>query len=97
MLLGPARVPVPEVDEGDWPTGDAAGTEPGETVLDRLRRACGDRHDLWVREVALEEYAASGLPATTMGRPLDQDRLFFAAALAAGDALGAMARQDSVS
>ena len=97
MLLGPARVPVPEVDEGDWPTGDAAGAEPGETVLDRLRRACGDRHDLWVREVALEEYAASGLPATTMGRPLDQDRLFFAAALAAGDALGAMARQDSLS
>ncbi len=66
-------------------------------MLDRLREACGERHDIWVREVALDEYASSGLPATTMGRPLAEDRLFFAAALAAGDALGAMARQDSAS
>jgi hypothetical protein len=29
-----------------------------------------------------------------MGRELAEDRLFFAAALAAGDALGALARQD---
>ena len=96
MLLGPVRVPVPEVDEEDWPTGEPdgdAGPE-GPTVLDRLREACGDRHDLWVREVALEEYAGSGLPTSTMGRPLAQDRLFFAAALAAGDALAAVARQD---
>ncbi len=32
----------------------------------------------------LDGYAASGLPATTMGRRLDEDPLFFAAALAAG-------------
>ena len=93
MLLAPVRVPVPEVDEQDWPTGDADG-EAGDTVLDRLREACGERHDVWVREVALDEYAASGLPTTTMGRQLADDRLFFAAALAAGDALGAVASQD---
>ncbi|MBM3667991.1 MAG: DUF3866 family protein [Actinobacteria bacterium] len=90
MLLGGVRVPVPELDESEWPTGGG----PGEAPLDRLRDACGDRHDLWVREVDLAGYAASGLPARTMGRDLDQDRLFFAAALAAGDALAALARQD---
>jgi hypothetical protein len=37
--------------------------------------------------VDLHGYAASGLPATTMGRSLDEDPLFFAAALAAGTAL----------
>jgi Protein of unknown function (DUF3866) len=97
MLLGPVRVPVPELDDSDWPTGPAGegdGEEDGDAVLDRLRKACGDRHDLWVREVALDDYASSGLPTTTMGRPLAEDRLFFAAALAAGDALGALARQD---
>jgi Protein of unknown function (DUF3866) len=56
-----------------------------------LRSACGDRHDLDVREVAVEEYADSSLPAKTMGRGIQEDRLFFAAALAAGDALAAAA------
>jgi hypothetical protein len=91
MLLAPVRVPVPEVNDEDWPTLDAEG---GEAPLDRLREACGDRHDLWVREVALDEYAGSGLPTRTMGRDLSEDRLFFAAALAAGDALAAVARDD---
>lgn len=91
LLLAPVRVAVPEVAEADWPTeGDGAG----ESSLDHLREACGGRHDLWVREVALDEYAASGLPATTMGRELPDDRLFFAAGLAAGDALAALARDD---
>jgi hypothetical protein len=87
LLLAGVRVPVPEVDDELWPTGG----EAGETPLDRLREACGDRHDVWVREVELGEYAASGLPTTTMGRSLEQDKLFFAAALAAGDALAAVA------
>jgi hypothetical protein len=88
LLLASVRVPVPELDEADWPAGEAAG---GGSSLDSLREACDDRHDLWVRPVALDEYAASGLPATTMGRELEQDRLFFAAALAGGDALAALA------
>jgi hypothetical protein len=88
LLLGGVRVPVPEIDDELWPTGG----ESGETPLDRLREACEDRHDVWVREVSLDGYAESGLPTTTMGRELEEDRLFFAAALAAGDALAASAR-----
>ena len=62
---------------------------PADEPLDDLRDTCGDRHELWPREAPVEEYAASGLPATHMGRELAEDRLFFAAALAAGDALAA--------
>jgi hypothetical protein len=79
------------VDEAEWPLTD----EPGErTALDRLRDACGDRHDVLVRQVDLDGYAASGLPTRTMGRELAEDRLFFAAPLAAGDALASLARQN---
>jgi Protein of unknown function (DUF3866) len=76
MLLGSVRVPAP--------TGD-------DEALAELREACGDRHEVWIREVALDEYAASDLPATHMGRSLRDDPLFFAAALAAGAGLGAAA------
>jgi hypothetical protein len=57
--------------------------------LDELRQACGDRHEIWPREAPVDEYAESGLPGTHMGRELADDRLFFAAALASGDALAA--------
>ena len=86
LLLAGVRVPVPEIAEEEWPTGDG----DSQTPLDALHRVCDERHDVWVREAALEEYRESGLPSRTMGRGLDEDRLFFAAALAAGDALGAM-------
>ena len=92
LLLAPVRVPVPELDEGEWPAGEEAG---GGSSLGRLRNACGERHELWARPAPLAEYAASGLPARTMGRDLAGDRLFFAVALAGGDALGALARHDS--
>src|SRR5205823_13256582 len=46
-----------------------------------------ERHD-WRRAPAyLEGYRASGLPVRTMGRGLDEDSLFFAAALAGGRVL----------
>ena len=35
----------------------------------------------------VEGYAASGLPARTMGRSIEEDELFFRAALAGGEAL----------
>jgi hypothetical protein len=55
----------------------------GETVVARP----GEGHE-WVElEADLEGYRASGLPARTMGRTLDEDPPFFAAALAAGTAL----------
>ena len=91
LLLAPVVVPVPEVDEAEWPLTDQPGEE---TALDRLRAACGDRHDVLVRPVDLDGYAGSGLPTRTMGRELAEDRLFFAAPLAAGDALASLARQN---
>jgi len=44
-------------------------------------------HRVVEADVDVEGYRASGLPTRTMGRTLDEDRLFFAAALAAGGAL----------
>ena len=60
---------------------------PESGAPDELRKACGERHDLRVHRVDLEGYGASGLPTRTMGRELDEDRLFFTAALAGGTAL----------
>ncbi len=91
LLLAPVRVPVPEVDEAGWPVREEEGAG---SALDQLREACTDRHDIWVRPVDLDGYEASGLPTRTMGRELREDRLFFAAGLAAGDALGALAGHD---
>ena len=76
MLLASVRVPAPAGDDD---------------AVERLREACDDRHELWIREAALDEYAVSGLSAIHMGRSLRDDPLFFAAALAAGDGLGAAA------
>jgi hypothetical protein len=76
LLLGDVQVPAPPGDEA---------------ALDRLRMTCGDRHEVQPREAAVDEYAASGLSATHMGRSIGEEPLFFAAALAAGDALAAAA------
>jgi Protein of unknown function (DUF3866) len=76
LLLDPVRVPAP------------AG-EPA--AVDLLREVCGDRHEVVPCDAAVDDYAACGLPATHMGRSIDQDRLFFAAALAAGQGLAAAA------
>jgi hypothetical protein len=46
------------------------------------------RHHDWRKgEADLRGYARSGLPARTMGRTIEEDREFFAAALAAGSVL----------
>jgi hypothetical protein len=95
LLLGSVRVPVPEIELAGWPTGDR-GTDSVDlpSVLDALHEVCDDRHDVIVEPVDLEGYAASGLPARTMGRTMEEDPLFFAAALAAGAALAAAARSE---
>jgi Protein of unknown function (DUF3866) len=95
LLLGPARVPVPEIDLEGWPTG-AQGTDAVDlpSVLDALHEVCDDRHDVAVEPVDLAGYAASGLPARTMGRTIDEDPLFFAAALAGGAALARAVRAE---
>jgi hypothetical protein len=90
MLLGNVRVPAPAAEPS--PGGQNGGdVQP----LDQLRQACGDRHEIWPREAPVDEYAASGLPATHMGRGIAEDRLFFASALAAGDALAAAVVMES--
>jgi hypothetical protein len=78
LLLRPVTLPVPpgvrlfsEMD-GIGPALDAA-------------RAAG--HEVVETAIDAEGYRASGLPTRTMGRTFDEDRLFFAAALAAGGAL----------
>lgn len=45
------------------------------------------KHDLREADPDLAGYAASGLPARTMGRSIEQDELFFKAALAGGTVL----------
>ena len=93
LLLGTVRVPVPEAEVQGWPLLDAEAPEGGspQAALDSLIELCGGRHDIAVERIDLDGYAASGLPATTMGRSIAEDPLFFAAALAAGRALAAAA------
>jgi Protein of unknown function (DUF3866) len=72
LLLGAVEVAVP------------AGHP---VVTAQLAEATGWRHRLREAPADLQGYAASGLPARSMGRGLDEDPLFFAAPLAAGAAL----------
>jgi hypothetical protein len=74
LLLGEVEVPVP--------VGEQA-------PVAALTTAAGTRHRLHEAQADLTGYKASGLPARTMGRTIDEDPLFFAAALASGRALGA--------
>ena len=72
LLLGGVVVPAPS-------------SEPVPIAI--LATAAGWRHRLHEEAVDLAGYTASGLPARTMGRGIDEDPLFFSAALAAGAAL----------
>jgi len=84
LVLGAVEVPIPDRLDELWPL--AAG-DP-----DAVDAAAGGRHRLVEAPADLPGYAESGLPRRTMGRDLDDDRLFFAAPLAAGGALAAAAR-----
>jgi hypothetical protein len=69
LLLAPVTVAIPEG------TAELASQISGASIgLHRAEEV----------PVDLEGYAASGLPTTTMGRPLADDPLFFEAPLAAG-------------
>jgi Protein of unknown function (DUF3866) len=81
LLLGRVRVPAPAGE-------DAA--------LAKLREVCGEAHEVWPRNSSIEEYAQAGLAAVHMGRSMDEDPVFFAAALAAGDGLAALALAGTV-
>ena len=89
LLLAAVRVPVPEAGISGWPLLEESAPEGGsaQAALDDLIAITGGRHDLAVEPIDLDGYAASGLPARTMSRSIEDDPLFFAAPLAAGRAL----------
>ncbi len=84
------------------------GATPPRTIRDGLapsldvERAITDRparltrHDWRRAPVDLPAFAASGLPAETMGRGLAADPLFFGAAQAGGSALAQLAERSSI-
>ncbi len=76
LLLGGVGIPVP--------------VDSPEAVAE-LAGAAGDRHQLHKAQPDLAGYAATGLPSQVMGRGIEEDKLFFSAALAAGHALGVSA------
>jgi hypothetical protein len=69
LLLASVTIAVPDCDD---------------EIVDALEGTGGGRHRLRAATANLDGYAASGLPARTMGRSLAEDPLFFAAPLAAG-------------
>ncbi len=73
LLLDGVEVPVPD-------GADAEGAV--------LRTLAGERHRVRSHGADVDGYASSGLPTRTMGRGIEEDRIFFAAALAAGRGLG---------
>lgn len=79
LLLAAVEVAVPANVEELWPAGGGADAE--------MTEAARNVHRLRQEVVDLEGYASSGLPTRTMGRSLQEDRLFFASPLAAGAAL----------
>jgi Protein of unknown function (DUF3866) len=77
LLLVGVEVPVPE---------------GADEIRAALRPFLGGVHHTSAQPADLDGYAASGLPALVMGRGIDDDPPFFAAALAAGSGLAAAAR-----
>lgn len=77
LLLRPVVLPLPR--------GIATFAEM-DGIGAALDAARARGHDLAEAAADVEGYRASGLPTRTMGRTLDEDRLFFSAALAAGSA-----------
>ena len=73
--------------------GEGSGASRPALALDVERPVRITRHDWCRATVDLPGYAASGLPASTMGRTLAQDPLFFGAALAGGTALAELGAQ----
>jgi len=73
MLLAPVTIPIPQGHPDPLP---------------KLKGAAGSHHKLHEAAVDLPGYEATKLPSSTMGRTIEQDPLFFAAALASGWVLG---------
>ena len=99
LALGCRTIVVPRMSSGDPRPRHRGLSHHTRTVLELLLRPVmvavpsGEELDLpgWAarREADpdVEGYAASGLPARTMGRSIEEDELFFRAALAGGGVL----------
>jgi Protein of unknown function (DUF3866) len=100
LALGAETVIVPRMSTGDPRPRHRGISHHSRTVLELVLAPVdvalppgvpapewGSRHT-WRRAGAdVPGYAASGLPARTMGRTLERDPIFFAAGLAAGEVL----------
>jgi hypothetical protein len=102
LLLEPVTVALPagmrspvgaDLRAGLGAVFGASAPRP-QLELDVDRPARIARHDWRHARVDLPGYAASGLPAQTMGRGLLEDPLFFGAALAGGAALAKLLARD---
>jgi hypothetical protein len=100
LALGCRTILVPRMSSGDPRPRHRGLSHHSHAVLELLLRPVivavpeGERpdvpgaHELRGAAADLDGYAASGLPATTMGRTVAEDELFFRSALAGGTVLG---------
>ena len=88
LLLMAVSVPIPDPAIG---TGNPVYAETSAEAVQEIESLCGQQHKVLIEPADISGYSSSGLPASSMGRDLDEDPLFFAAALAAGRALGGAA------
>jgi hypothetical protein len=97
LALGLKPLIVPRMSSGDPRPRHQGLSHHTGTVLELLlkpvhvalpeHQPLPGRHQAVSATVDLDGYRGSGLPATTMGREIDQDELFFRAALAGGAVL----------
>jgi hypothetical protein len=97
LALGCKPLIVPRMSEGDPRPRHQGLSHHTKTVLELLlkpvhvalaeHQELPGNHQPVSAAVDLDLYRGSGLPATTMGRGIDQDELFFRAALAGGAVL----------
>jgi hypothetical protein len=100
LTLGCRTLIVPRMSSGDPRPRHRGLSHHTATVLTLLLRpalvavpagvavSLPGENEARAAEVDMEGYAASGLPARTMGRSIEEDDLFFRAALAGGVVLG---------
>jgi hypothetical protein len=102
LALGVRTIVVPRMSSGDPRPRHRGLSHHTRTVLGMMLRPVvvalpegeapelpGSDHEARAAAADLDGYAASGLPARTMGRGADEDPLFFRAALAGGTVLAA--------
>jgi Protein of unknown function (DUF3866) len=97
LALGCKPLIVPRMSSGDPRPRHQGLSHHTQTVLELLlkpvhvalpeHQPLPGNHQAISAAVDLDGYRGSGLPATTMGRGIDQDELFFRAALAGGAVL----------